>query len=492
MRRLAAVASIPRQVGSRMPACRATLDASRETQLWTDSKVSSNTCTIVFMVDVLRPQCQEDAVRRIEADVAEVAGQLNAAHGRLVQLATELIDNDLWRGYGIKSVEHWLCWRAGLSPQRARQITAIARRHTELPVTVATLARGELSVEQVSEVVRFARANNDAEVASFAKVATVTQLRSTLSRYRFADDTETGPGSSLKSRAEAAREESAEHATEAVRTGSVAVFHDEDRFGMRVDAPVDDGALIEKALAEARDALFQAGRPDVTALDALLEVCGRSLSTVESEARRSRYRIYVHLDTGADWLKPGRRSPGWLSSGPALPQALLDKVCCDGVLQPVWETEGTPVSVGRAHRIVPERTRRLVLDRDRTCVVPGCDARHHLEVHHLVPWSRGGRTDTANLACLCPFHHDALHRGELTIAADADSPGNLVSTDGLGRNMPPVARPSPPARPDLYKNRRVSAYRHPPGERIDNRYVYFSPMSERNMRSKSHPNAPPA
>jgi len=123
-------------------------------------------------------------VDEIEAQVASAAGALNVAHGRLVELAADLIESGLWRGYGIKSVEHWLCWKAGLSPERARQITAVARRRRELPVTLATLTAGELSVDQVICVARHAPAHNDAEVASFAKVATVTQLRSTLSRYR--------------------------------------------------------------------------------------------------------------------------------------------------------------------------------------------------------------------------------------------------------------------------------------------------------------------
>ncbi len=97
---------------------------------------------------------RQDAVQQIEAKVAAAAGALNVAHGRLVELAGELIETDLWKGYGVKSVEHWLGWHAGLSPERARQITAVARRHRELPVTMATLAVGELSVDQVITVAK--------------------------------------------------------------------------------------------------------------------------------------------------------------------------------------------------------------------------------------------------------------------------------------------------------------------------------------------------
>ncbi len=34
-----------------------------------------------------------------------------------------------------------------------------------------------------------------------------------------------------------------------------------------------------------------------------------------------------------------------------------------------------------------------------------CDSRHFLEIHHVVPWSHGGRTDVPNLRLLCSPHH---------------------------------------------------------------------------------------
>ncbi len=181
-------------------------------------------------------------MRAIEAQVASAAGALNAAHGRLVELSADLIDSELWRGYGITSIEHWLCWKAGLSPERARQLTAVARRRRELPVTVQSLVAGELSVDQVICVAKHAPAHNDAEVASFAKVATVTQLRSTLSRYSFAADT-TDPADPKTTAA----------AADAAARGTAAIFPDGHRFKLTVNAPADDGALIEQALKEAKD-----------------------------------------------------------------------------------------------------------------------------------------------------------------------------------------------------------------------------------------------
>ena len=60
------------------------------------------------------------------------------------------------------------------------------------------------------------------------------------------------------------------------------------------------------------------------------------------------------------------------STGVRMPDGVRDRVACDGRIQPVWERDGVPFSVGRTQRIVPERTRRVVLLRDGGCKVPGC------------------------------------------------------------------------------------------------------------------------
>jgi len=154
-------------------------------------------------------------------------------------------------------------------------------------------------------------------------------------------------------------------------------------------------------------------------------------------ARRARYRVQVHLDT----------TGGWLTGSPRLPKHVVDGLTCDGTLTPVWETDGHPVNVGRTHRVVPHRTRVLVLDRDRGCRFPGCpvSAADYLEVHHLTHWFDGGRTDLANLACLCTFHHDGHHRGEYTITGDPNRSDGLQFTT---RQCWPIGPPTePPTRP---------------------------------------------
>jgi hypothetical protein len=44
--------------------------------------------------------------------------------------------------------------------------------------------------------------------------------------------------------------------------------------------------------------------------------------------------------------------------------------------------------------------------RDRTCVVPGCDAEEYLEAHHVTGWSTTRVTTLDDMALLCSHHHD--------------------------------------------------------------------------------------
>jgi hypothetical protein len=376
----------------------------------------------------------------LEAELAVVCGRLNRLSARLVRLVAEALECEGWAGAGIRSPEHWLVLRAGLSPGRARQVVLMARRVRDLPVVMGVFEAGSLSVDQVAVVARHAPSHVEASVAELAVSASVPQLGRVLSRYAFdppagadprpepvpdpgrePEPADAVPGSAGVEAVESASAGVEPALDEVERAGAPAELSmgtRQGRFELRFSAPADVGALVEAAVAEARDALFAAGTPEVTGAGALLEVCGRSLGAVESVSRRDSFRVYVHLDAEG----------GWLNGRPRLPGHLVAKLTCEGTLQPLWERAGVPVSVGRALRIVPERTRRLVLDRDRGCRFPGCVATTHLQVHHVVHWAHGGRTDLDNLVALCPFHHDAHHAGEFGIRGDANVLGGLVFT----------------------------------------------------------------
>ena len=81
--------------------------------------------------------------QRLEDELDEIAGFLNAQHARLVGVTARLLANPgTWQVPGIHTIEQYLCWRTGISAAHAHQIATIARRGDELPVRRSSWHRG--------------------------------------------------------------------------------------------------------------------------------------------------------------------------------------------------------------------------------------------------------------------------------------------------------------------------------------------------------------
>ena len=77
----------------------------------------------------------------------------------------------------------------------------------------------------------------------------------------------------------------------------------------------------------------------------------------------------------------------------------------------------------------PTRIRNEVWARDHgRCRVPGCRAKRHLDVHHIIARILGGTHDPWNLLVLCSGHHKLLHAGIISITGRA--PDQLVFMRG--------------------------------------------------------------
>jgi hypothetical protein len=360
-----------------------------------------------------------------------------------------------------------------VSTRRAKALVGMARRLPELPETRAAFEAGELAEDQVGVIVRHAPSSTDADMATLARSATVAQLQRVLSRYSFAEPVPK----------KATDDEPAENEARRVGFG----YDEEGNWRLSALLPPDEGALLERALAAAREELFRLGAntedaanaADVTWADAFLGMAERSLgATAALRPQRDRHLVLLHLGTDA-----AGNLGAHLHGGPLLPEGLRRYLLCDPRVRAILESGGKAVSVGRAFRIVPERTRIVVEERDRGCRVPGCDRSRWLEVHHITAWQDGGPTDTANLVALCARHHRLHHRGLLGIAGDADDPEGLVFTDALGRRLTGCARPAPPG-PELKTaaaglKMKPATYVHPTGERIDYRWVHFREVVSR-------------
>ena len=75
--------------------------------------------TFVYNGNVSEPVERESNAARLEAEIAEVCGVINAATARLVRLIGRILETGAWEGVGIRSAEQWVAWKCGVGPGRA-------------------------------------------------------------------------------------------------------------------------------------------------------------------------------------------------------------------------------------------------------------------------------------------------------------------------------------------------------------------------------------
>ena len=93
-------------------------------------------------------------------------------------------------------------------------------------------------------------------------------------------------------------------------------------------------------------------------------------------------------------------------------------------------TQARILNVGRSHRAPTLKQRRAVLARQGgICAAPGCN-HTHLEIHHVIWWSKRGPTDLDLLVGICVRCHHLHHRGLLNIAGNAHDGFEFTNKSG--------------------------------------------------------------
>ena len=112
------------------------------------------------------------------------------------------------------------------------------------------------------------------------------------------------------------------------------------------------------------------------------------------------------------------------------------------VLGAPFNTPSQPLDLGRTTRTIPPHLRTAVIQRDKHCQFPGCTQPPSVcDVHHLIPWAKGGPTSLGNLRLLCRFHHlIVIHRWGWTITCHPDGTRTATAPDGrtLHSHGPPT------------------------------------------------------
>jgi hypothetical protein len=192
------------------------------------------------------------------------------------------------------------------------------------------------------------------------------------------------------------------------------------------------GAIVDKVLNEMADQLpplpdGSRGSSSWRRATALVELA------VTDDPPPAQVSVFIDTDQASG---SNGQAGVMLEAGPRIGRETLEAILCDAVTEiTTTGNDGVPMIYGRRSRIIPPALRRAILHRDNnSCAGDGCTSRNRLQVHHIVPWSRGGPTNPENLITLCWFHHHiVIHERRFEIYRH---PGH-----GRIRFRPPPARP---------------------------------------------------
>jgi hypothetical protein len=191
------------------------------------------------------------------------------------------------------------------------------------------------------------------------------------------------------------------------------------RFVLTCDA--DGAALIRSVLASPLAAPVpeqpgpeQTGGPDPRTAsqrryDAVLTVLRRGLAGGDSTPTSPKATVVVTI--AWDTLRERLTGTGTTATGDVLSPGTVRRIACDAQLIPqVLGTDREVLDQGRARRLVTPGQRMVLAHRDQGCTFPGCTIpQAWCEAHHVVHWSRGGRSDLNNYALLCGRNHTVVH-----------------------------------------------------------------------------------
>jgi len=423
----------------------------------------------------------------LEDQLCTLAGRIAAATAEFLRLLGEFDEREGWAGPGLRSCAPWLSWRCAMALPTARDHVRVARRLRGLPVTRRTFAERRLSYSKVRAICRVATPATEPQLVEVGLHSTAAQVE------RMTRCLETAAPDQVPS--DPPRRERPEHRLRwewqddgTLRVSGRLTAEDGAAFLALLEATAearrataaDLRAAAEPADDEARpDPLDQPDAPDVPALRS---VRSGSLAAVlvgdASRAGASRAgaaglatmqgahgpvaEVVVHID--ADLITRLRDEAerqlarGHLEGGPALALATIERLACDGNVRLASHgSDGRTLDLGRRRRRPTGRQLRALVRRDGGCAAPGCGRVRFLHAHHVVFWSRGGRSDTDNLLLLCGEHHRALHDGAFTSRPSAANGSGCARPTGRSsstRRCSTVAAPTSTVRTDSSTARR--------------------------------------
>lgn len=325
----------------------------------------------------------------LEQELVLLESHIARVRARQIKLLTELDRHQVALSDGCRSMVEWTAGRLDVAPETAAALVRTSRASE--PTVTTALAEGAVTFDRAVELTRLAGIGVRHPVDAGASLD-IGGLRHEISRRR------------RFSRSEE---------RQALEDRYVAMQPNLDQSSWRLWGllPGTDGRIVEQALTRRADAfppLPDGTRPTVgqRAADALTSIAQDSLAGT-TRADTGTPIISVFVDTSNASI-----TGITLDSGNRIGPGGLEELLCNTWIEPILTHGSTPISVGKRSRTITPALRRAILHRDGgRCAIDGCNSRHRLQPHHIIPFSEGGPTDSENLTTLCWFHHHVVIHG---------------------------------------------------------------------------------
>ena len=330
-----------------------------------------------------------------------------------------------YKADGALSIVDWLRWKAKLSGGAAMERVTIARQLEQLPQTQQAFARGDVGYQHVALLARTAEKVGAAAVQG--EEPNLLKAAETMDPSQFA-----GVAKAFEYRVDHAAALAEANRAYARRYLNISDAKD-GLVHLEGQLDAEGGATLKTALAT----LMPPPRkdddrtPGQRRVDALVELARRPLAGNKLGSAHGQ-RPHLVITASAETLAglPGA-APAQLEGVGPIPIETAQRHACDSSVSWLLGRAELESETSHAHQRIPAPTRRALVARDRCCVVNHCNRpAAWCDGHHVVWWTRGGKTALGNLALVCGRHHRMLHEEGWT----------LERKDGRWLAKPPVQR----------------------------------------------------
>ena len=326
-----------------------------------------------------RDDCSEADWKALHQRLRSIAKRRVALEAEEASWLIEAEETQLYRRLGyttmIEYMERELYW----GPHAAKERLRVARELIELPLIAELFRDGDLCFSAVRELTRVAVPSTEEAFLRKAEGKTAHHIQQMVAGLKRGDEPDAKPDPRRITKRVVIEVSAETHAM--WRRTRIAL---DEEYGERLSDD-DFVQILCRRATETPAATDDVPRPAVQTAVTTCKACKQSF--VEG-------------------------------AGEALPidEATTARLTCDA--EHIGDLESDELT--RVTTTIPAAIRRKLFHRDHfACVVTGCRATRHLNVHHVIHREHGGDHSMFNVAVLCFGCHQRLHAGQLTITGRA-------------------------------------------------------------------------